>query len=88
STSFSYFDTTITDGYGALRIQPTAPGLIGASLNRLVPVTPGTTYKVAAVMYRQNTDTNQTITSASRTRVDWYDGSGALMATDNPDQFY
>ncbi|WP_369190156.1 hypothetical protein [Streptomyces sp. R08] len=88
TTAWTYFDTTLTDGYGAVRVQPTTQGLVTGTLNRLVPVTAGTTYKVAAVMYRQNTDTAQTISSASRVRVDWYDSAGNLLSPDNPDQFY
>ncbi|MBA9050787.1 MULTISPECIES: hypothetical protein [Streptomyces] len=86
--SWSYFDTTLTDGYGAYRIHPASPGIITASLDRNVPVTAGQTYKAQATMYRHLTDTAQTIQSGTRTRIDWYDSSGALMTADNPDQFY
>ncbi|MFJ9961081.1 hypothetical protein [Streptomyces avermitilis] len=84
----SYLTTSNTDGFYALKMTPSAAGLITGTLNRLIPVTPGVVYKVGAVLWRHNANTANTITSSFRTRVDWYDGAGNLFLADNPDQFY
>lgn len=83
-----YIVSNLTDGFYALRVTPNAPGIIQAQLDRLVPVTPGTTYQVKATLFRHNADTAQVITSGVRMRVDWFDGAGNLVLADNPDQFY
>ncbi|MFF4952280.1 hypothetical protein [Streptomyces chattanoogensis] len=78
----------LTDGYYALRADPTGTGIIKGSLNRLIPVTPGTTYKISSVMWRFNSNTANTVTSSYRTLIDWYDAAGNIYQADNPDQFY
>jgi hypothetical protein len=78
----------ITDGYFTIKAVPTAPGTITAQLDRLVPVTPGTTYLSKATFYRHSTDAVQKVVSAVRTRVDWFTAAGNLFQADNPDQFY
>ena len=78
----------ITDGFFTIRAVPTVTGLISAQLNRLVPVTVGTTYQVKATFYRHSTDAAQKVVGAVRTRVDWFDAGGNLFQADNPDQFY
>jgi hypothetical protein len=83
-----YLTSGITDGYYMLKATPTAPGMVAGTLDRLIPVTPGTTYRVKCVGWRHATDAAQTITSSMRPRVDWYDSSGNLFQVDNPDQFY
>lgn len=84
----SYFTSTITDGWYALKITPEAPGIVAATLDRLVPVTAGKTYKVGATVFRHNSDTAQPATAAARVLVDWYDSNGNLVQADSPDQFY
>ncbi|MEU9560401.1 hypothetical protein, partial [Streptomyces fumanus] len=86
----AYFTSPITDGFYALKLTPAVPGsgVVTARLDRLIPATPGTTYQVGATAYRHNTDTSQTITSAMRMTIDWYDSNGNLFQVDNPDQFY
>lgn len=88
--SRSYFTSGITEGFFALKLTPDAPGsgILSARLDRLVPVTPGTTYQVGATIYRHNTDTAQVLTSAVRTVIDWYDSAGNVFLVDEPDQFY
>ncbi|WP_333731760.1 hypothetical protein [Streptomyces sp. IBSBF 3010] len=78
----------ITDGYFTIKAVPTVTGLITAQLNRLVPVTVGTTYQVKATFYRHSTDPAQKVIGACRTRVDWFDSAGNILTADNPDQFY
>ncbi|MGW6754532.1 hypothetical protein [Streptomyces sp. NPDC055006] len=84
----SGFTSVYTDGFYALKVAPTAPGMINGQLNRLIPVTPGTTYKVKGTVLRHNTNTAQSITYAARFRVDWYTAAGNLFQADNPDQLY
>lgn len=82
------FTSGITDGYFALKVVPTGTGIIRYSLDRLVPVVSGVTYRVEATMWRHNSDTNRTITSSFRTLMDWYDADGIILQVDEPDQFY
>lgn len=88
TVSMTQITSAITDGYFALKLVQAAPGTSTVTLDRLVPVTPGTTYQVKATIFRHNTDPAQKVTSAVRTRVDWYDAAGNLFLADNPDQFY
>lgn len=85
-----YLMSPITDGFYTLRATPTTPGsgILSASLDRLISVVPGTTYKVKAVGWRHSTDAAQAIQAGMRVRVDWYDSSGNAVLIDNPDQFY
>ena len=82
------FASGITDGYYAIKTVPSGPGVIRGSLDRLVPVTPGVTYRVAAVCWRHNPNPDVTITSAFRVLMDWYDENGDPYQADDPDQFY
>lgn len=86
----AYLTSGITEGFYQLKLTPLelGSGILTASLDRLVPVTPGTTYQVGATIFRHNTDTAQVVTSAVRMFVDWYDANGNLFEADNPDQFY
>ncbi|MFE1763101.1 hypothetical protein ACFW81_02595 [Streptomyces angustmyceticus] len=88
TTSLYQVTSGITDGLFALKVTPSVPGTVTASLDRLVPVVPGTTYQVSAVLYRHSTDAAQKVISSVRTRIDWYDAAGILYLADNPDQFY
>ncbi|MFE3409447.1 hypothetical protein ACFXMT_14255 [Streptomyces mirabilis] len=88
TASLLQITSNLTDGYFGLKAVPSSLGTISASLDRLIPVTPGTTYRVGSVIFRHNTDTAQTVISAVRTRVDWYDAAGNMFLADNPDQFY
>ncbi|AUG87281.1 hypothetical protein HOS59_gp17 [Streptomyces phage Rowa] len=85
-----YLTSGITDGFWTLRLDPTelGGGIVQAQLDRLIPVTPGTTYMVKATGYRHNTSSAQSIPSSMRVRVDWFDANGDLFQADNPDQFY
>lgn len=88
AATLMYITTPSTDGMFAVRVVPTDPGVVSATLDRLVPVTAGVTYQVRAVTFRHSTDAAQAVISASRTRIDWYDAGGNLFLADNPDQFY
>ncbi|MGW6920853.1 hypothetical protein ACWGA9_06150 [Streptomyces sp. NPDC054950] len=88
TTSQAYITSSLTDGFYSLKVVPTAPGVITGQLNRLVPVTPGSTYMVKVTSLRHSTDLVQAIHSAMRVRVDWYDSAGDMVQADNPDQFY
>lgn len=85
--SKAYMTSTITDGYYGLQIVPSTTGIITATLDRLVPVSPGTTYSVSAAVGRRNPGPGSTTTSM-RSRIDWYDSAGNLFLADNADQFY
>lgn len=87
SATRGFFVSVVTDGYYALTLAPTATGTITASLDRLVPVTAGTTYAVSATVFAHNPGPGTTHTS-KRVRVDWYNALGSLLEVDNPDQFY
>ncbi|NED36684.1 hypothetical protein [Streptomyces sp. SID8499] len=78
----------ITDGYFALKTTPTDSGIIRCSLDRLVPVVPGTTYRVGAILWRYAADSSRIVTSAFRTLMDWYDADENIFQSDDPDQFY
>lgn len=75
----SSFVSSTTDGFFALGITPSAPGIITAYLDRLVPVAAGQTYHLSAVLVRRNSDTAQAISASATISVDWYDSSGALL---------
>jgi hypothetical protein len=83
-----YLTSSITDGFYMLKATATVPGMVSGQLDRLIPVTPGTTYVVRATGWRHSTDAVQSITSAMRVWVNWFDSAGTLFRTDNPDQFY
>ncbi|MFJ4529054.1 hypothetical protein [Streptomyces nigrescens] len=83
----SYITSGLSDGYYGMRVVPSASAVITATLDRLVPVTPGTTYSVSAVVFRHNPGPGST-TASIRVRVDWYDSAGNLFLADNADQFY
>lgn len=86
SRALLYF--TISDGFYMYRVEPTGTGIIRGSLDRLVPVEPGKTYEVAAIIWRQNPTPGTTITSTTRVLAEWYDENGEIFQTDTPDQFY
>ncbi|WP_328546787.1 hypothetical protein [Streptomyces platensis] len=90
TASRGYLTSGITEGFYQLKLTPAelGSGIITAQLDRLVPVTPGTTYQVGATIFRHNTDIAQSVTSSVRMFMDWYDADGNLFAPDNPDQFY
>ncbi|MCX4547277.1 hypothetical protein [Streptomyces sp. NBC_01500] len=74
------------NGAYTLGLTPTGPGVIYASLDRLVPVTAGDSYLAQVWCWiRQGSDPNKTITA--RTRIDWYDSNRALLSSDIPAQF-
>jgi hypothetical protein len=83
-----YLTSSITDGFFMLKTTAVAPGIVNGQLDRLIPVTPGTTYVVRATGWRHSTDAAQVVTSAMRMWINWYDSTGTLFQTDNPDQFY
>jgi hypothetical protein len=75
------------DGGYVMALTPTGTGTIAASLDRLIPVTPGQTYQAsAAVWFLGNSDPNAT--STSRVRLDWYDSSGVLTQAGTPPPYY
>lgn len=82
------FTSSITDGYFALKAEPSAAGVLTFSLDRLVPVTPGQTYQVGGSFFRHNPTPGTEITSAWRARVEWYDVNGELFNVPAPDQLY
>ncbi|MFJ9318807.1 hypothetical protein [Streptomyces globisporus] len=86
----AYLVSGLTEGFYALKLTPetVGSGIITARLDRLVSVTPGTTYQVGAVIFRHNTGAPQVINSATRVILDWYDADGNLFQPDNPDQFF
>ena len=81
-----FLDTSITDGYYALQLTPAGGGVIASSLDRLIPVEPGTTYAVGVRLVAAN-GTQENTEFTSRVRIDWYGPDGTLLAADNPDQF-
>lgn len=83
----AYITSSISDGYYGMQIAPSGPGYITATMDRLIPVTPGTTYSVSAVVFRHNPGPGST-TASMRARVDWYGADGNLFQTDNADQYY
>ncbi|MCR8576462.1 hypothetical protein [Streptomyces sp. Isolate_219] len=83
----SYITSSLSDGYYGMCVVPSASAVITATLDRLVPVVPGTTYSVSAVVFRRNPGPGSTNASI-RVRVDWYDSAGELFLADNADQFY
>ncbi|WP_326792042.1 hypothetical protein OHA79_09580 [Streptomyces sp. NBC_00841] len=82
-----YLSHPLQDGGYTLGVTPTAPGLISVSLDRLIPATPGQTYKASStVWFYSNSDPNAIATA--RVRLDWYDPSGVLVLAANPPPFY
>jgi hypothetical protein len=86
--SRAFLTSGITDGFYTFKVAPTAPGMVTATLNRLIPVTAGSTYRVKATAYRHSSQPTAEVDSSMRVRIDWYDSAGVLFQTDNPDQFY
>ncbi|MFF7408698.1 hypothetical protein [Streptomyces lydicus] len=82
-----FLTSGITDGYYSLTYTPTDHGIQTLSLDRLIPVTPGTTYVVGATYFGYNPSAEAT-TQTYRARIDWYDAGGLLFQADNPDGFY
>jgi hypothetical protein len=85
--SRAFFTSSISDGYYALKVVPSGPDLVSMTLDRLVPVEAGKTYQAETLVYRHNPGAESIVLSA-RSRLDWYDASGAILQADNPDQFY
>ncbi|MBA0054300.1 hypothetical protein E0L36_26645 [Streptomyces sp. AJS327] len=83
----NYLSGGYANGTYGLKLTPSATGLITWTLDRLVPVTPGKTYAVEGVMWR-DTDSTGIVEWSRRVRVDWYDAAGNLVAADQPDAFY
>jgi hypothetical protein len=85
--SRDYYSSTATDGRYVLAIRPTSNTIVNASLDRLIPVTPGTSYQARTTILRHNPNTAESIPITARTRISWFDASGVLLAVDEPDQF-
>lgn len=75
------------DGYYGLKFTPTAEAILTATVDVLIPVTPGDTYQARHSAFREY-EGAESITWARRTRIDWYAADGTLFQVDNPDQFY
>lgn len=88
SMSQAYLTSNITEGYYVIKATPSTFGVHTMQLQRLIPVTPGTTYLAQASYFRHSTDPAQSVPIAYRTRIDWYNASGTLLQADNPDQLY
>lgn len=88
TSSRAYLTSSSLDGFFVHRLTPTGVGIISVQLDRLIPVTPGVTYKTGATVFRHSTSPAQEVTTATRTRLDWFGAGGLLMQADNPDQFY
>ncbi|AKY02165.1 hypothetical protein AVV13_gp16 [Streptomyces phage SF1] len=82
----SYFYSTITDGRYIQRVTPDGPGYLSGFMDRLVPVTEGTTYQLRTLVLRRN-PTAEAISLTARVRIDWYDDNGTMVQADVPDQY-
>lgn len=83
----TYLTSGITDGFYALSYVPVNSEIHRMTLNRLIPITPGTTYQAKATFFGKNSSV-QVTPMTYRVLMDWYDASGVLFAADNPDGFY
>lgn len=83
----TYLTSNITDGFYALSYVPADKAVQRLTLNRLLPVTPGTTYSAKATYFGSNNSAEVT-PMTYRVLMDWYDAGGVLLEADNPDGFY
>ncbi|MEU3686981.1 hypothetical protein [Streptomyces narbonensis] len=83
----TYLTSNITDGFFTLAYTPVDRKIHRLSLDRLIPVTPGTTYAAGAHYFGRN-QSGETTPVTYRVLMDWYDASGVLLLADNPDGFY
>lgn len=82
-----YTKSPFQDGAYAVQVTPLDTEILSASLDRLVPIVAGESYKVQSfVLTRADGDVNKSV--SARVRIDWYGSDGTLIAADNPDQFY
>ncbi|NYI06072.1 hypothetical protein FHU37_003015 [Allostreptomyces psammosilenae] len=88
SYSRAYLASATTDGYYAVKLVADTSSIVSLYLDRLVPVSPGTTYQVGAVFFAHNPTPSNSMTASFRTRIDWFDSDQQLLLVDNPDQFY
>ncbi|MEU5149741.1 hypothetical protein AB0G42_21490 [Streptomyces yangpuensis] len=83
-----YMTSGITDGFYALSFAPVAHKIHRMSLDRLLPVTAGTTYQAKATYFGHNPSATEATQMTYRVFMDWYDSAGLLLLADNPDGFY
>lgn len=83
-----YLTSGITDGFYALSYVPVQERIHRLSLDRLLPVTSGTTYAAKATYFGSNPSGSESTTMTYRVLMDWYDAGGVLLLADNPDGFY